>query len=298
MPRRTKEAAQATRERLLDAAQQLFLERGVARTTLGDIAQAAGTTRGAVYWHFADKTALVQALFERVDLPMEQALQAAEHDGDLDPLTRLRRLAHEPFALMARDARARAVFVILLHRAEFSGELDDLNHRNDAAVNDCTLRMERLFEQAAGAEQLAPGVTPRAAAVALLALVDGLMRLATAEQPLVVPADGAIDTPGPHGHLAVEATRQTGQSEDLRAIAERTVDEPAPGPSALQPACRGTPTPTIATSPGELGGAANTQDPITTAIDALMHGLTSRPTVQVGTATQDPNAANPRHASA
>ncbi len=190
MPRRTKEAAQATRERLLDAAEQLFLERGVGRTTLGDIAEAAGATRGAVYWHFADKTALVRALFERVDLPMEQALQAAERDAGLDPLARLRRLAREPFALMSRDRRARAVFVILLHRAEFTGELDGLNTRNDAAISDCTLRMQRLFEQAADAGQLAPGITPRAAAVALLALVDGLMRLATAAHP-VVDTEGA-----------------------------------------------------------------------------------------------------------
>lgn len=192
MPRRTKEAALATRERLLDAAEQLFLARGISRTTLGDIAQAAGTTRGAVYWHFADKTSVVQALFERVDLPMEQALQTAEQQTESDPIERLRRLAREPFALMARDPRARAVFVILLHRAEFIGELDGLNVRNDEAVNDCTQRMRRLFEQADAAGRLAPGVTPEAASVSMLALVDGLMRLATAPHPLVVPqAEGA-----------------------------------------------------------------------------------------------------------
>jgi len=187
MPRRTKEAALATRERLLDAAEHLFLTRGIGRTTLSDIAQAAGTTRGAVYWHFADKTSVVQALFERVDLPMEQALQAAEQQTETDPVERLRRLAREPFALMVREPRARAVFVILLHRAEFTGELDALNTRNDEALNDCTSRMRRLFEQAEAAGRLAPGVTPSAAAVSLLALVDGLMRLATAPHPLIFP---------------------------------------------------------------------------------------------------------------
>ena len=47
MVRRTKEDAQATRSALLDAAEHVFLQRGVSRTSLNDIAQAAGVTRGA-----------------------------------------------------------------------------------------------------------------------------------------------------------------------------------------------------------------------------------------------------------
>ena len=50
--RRTKEDAQLTREVLLDAAEVLFAQRGVSRTSLQEIAKAAGMTRGAVYWHF------------------------------------------------------------------------------------------------------------------------------------------------------------------------------------------------------------------------------------------------------
>ncbi|MBC5762981.1 TetR family transcriptional regulator [Ramlibacter sp. GTP1] len=51
MPRRTKKEALATRNRLLDAAERQFLANGVAGTSLNDIAMAAGTTRGAIYWH-------------------------------------------------------------------------------------------------------------------------------------------------------------------------------------------------------------------------------------------------------
>jgi AcrR family transcriptional regulator len=53
--RRTKEAAAITREHLLDAAERVFRERGVAGSTLGEVAAKAGMTRGAVYWHFRDK---------------------------------------------------------------------------------------------------------------------------------------------------------------------------------------------------------------------------------------------------
>ena len=51
MVRRTKEEAQETRQRLLDAAEVLFQSQGVSQTTLQQIAQQAGATRGAIYWH-------------------------------------------------------------------------------------------------------------------------------------------------------------------------------------------------------------------------------------------------------
>jgi AcrR family transcriptional regulator len=55
MVRRTRDEALATREALLDAAERVFCASGVTRATLGDVASAAGVTRGAVYWHFRDK---------------------------------------------------------------------------------------------------------------------------------------------------------------------------------------------------------------------------------------------------
>lgn len=83
MARRTKKDALLTRSALLDAAECLFQERGVSRTSLADIARAAGVTRGAVYWHFKDKADLFGAMLERVTLPLEAdmgRLLAAEGD--------------------------------------------------------------------------------------------------------------------------------------------------------------------------------------------------------------------------
>ena len=47
--------AELTRQRLIEAARQVFLEHGVSRTTMAHIAAQAGVTRGAVYWHFNNK---------------------------------------------------------------------------------------------------------------------------------------------------------------------------------------------------------------------------------------------------
>src|SRR3954470_16660398 len=65
MVRRTKEEALATRHSILDAAELLFEKRGVSRTSLQDIAEAAGVTRGAIYWHFQGKEDLFTAMMER-----------------------------------------------------------------------------------------------------------------------------------------------------------------------------------------------------------------------------------------
>lgn len=46
MVRRTKEEAQETRAQIIEAAERAFYKRGVARTTLADIAELAGVTRG------------------------------------------------------------------------------------------------------------------------------------------------------------------------------------------------------------------------------------------------------------
>ena len=217
MARRTKHEAQATREHLLDMAEQVILARGLSRTSLQDIAQAAGLSRGAIYWHFADKVALFNAIMDRVDLPLEQALALAQEGlqpaaaGALPaasasppapaaPLQALRAFALEPFALMQRDPRARRAFTILLHRAEFVGELAPLAVRQDDAIQDCQGQMAQLFEQAAQQGLLAPGITPAIAATALLALVDGLLRLCTQRHdapdsgplPAVAPAIDAL----------------------------------------------------------------------------------------------------------
>ena len=61
MVRRTKEEALETRSKILEAAEQAFYERGVARTTLADIATLAGVTRGAIYWHFSNKAEIGRA---------------------------------------------------------------------------------------------------------------------------------------------------------------------------------------------------------------------------------------------
>ena len=102
MARRTKEEALATRHRLLDAAELLFQAQGVSNTSLQQIAERAGATRGAIYWHFKDKADLFDAMMERVKLPLEAAARNAD-ESIQDPLDAIEE-QRRPFAAEGQHA--------------------------------------------------------------------------------------------------------------------------------------------------------------------------------------------------
>ena len=176
MARRTKEDAIATRNNLIDAAEKVFCEKGVARASLSDIAQAAGATRGAIYWHFKDKVDLFGAMMDRVTLPLEQGFGALEESTCPDPVERLRAVLALVLHGVASDERTRRVFEIALYKVEYVGELIGVRDRHIAASDGFTNQLARDFELAAQAQRVVLPMTPLEAAVGLHALFDGLIR--------------------------------------------------------------------------------------------------------------------------
>ncbi|MBS7664017.1 TetR family transcriptional regulator [Pseudomonas lalucatii] len=172
--RRTKEQAEQTRCAILAAAETLFLQQGVAHTSLEQIARQAGVTRGAVYWHFANKADLFNALLNQVRLPPEQlAERLADCDGG-DALLSLRNLIIEAIENLARDAQKRRIFTILLHRCEFTDELRDAELQHHRFIDAFIGLLEALFSRPACRARLQAGVSPRLAARALHAQIVGL----------------------------------------------------------------------------------------------------------------------------
>ena len=80
----------STRDAILDTAEQLFAERGVAATSIRDITGAAGVNLGAINYHFGTKQDLVAAVFTRRLEPVSrrqwELLDEVEHNaGDKPP---------------------------------------------------------------------------------------------------------------------------------------------------------------------------------------------------------------------
>jgi AcrR family transcriptional regulator len=81
------ERKQQTRERLLDAAAQVFAQRGFNSATLDEVAEAAGYTKGAVYSNFDNKADLFLALIERrIARQAEEATRALAQTSLADAL--------------------------------------------------------------------------------------------------------------------------------------------------------------------------------------------------------------------
>jgi TetR/AcrR family transcriptional regulator, acrAB operon repressor len=175
MARRTKEEALQTRNALLDAAEAVFESRGVAGASLQEVAEAAGVTRGAVYWHFSDKEDLFNAMMDRAILPFERHWLEPSPDDAAEPLTRLRDVLCDILRQTATDSRLQRVLAISKQKVEYVGERSGIRERHLQVRERALRRIEGLLRLAAASGQLAAGSSPRAAARTLHALVDGLI---------------------------------------------------------------------------------------------------------------------------
>jgi TetR/AcrR family acrAB operon transcriptional repressor len=176
MARRTKEDALATRDGILDAAEQLFVKQGVSGTTLQHIATAAGVTRGAIYWHFVDKGAMFNAMMERVKSPLESAVQLFDRDNAETPLEALRKYVMCVFDVTVEDPKARRVFEIATLKMEYIDELNVVRERRKQNQAAWMTRAEARVSEAITKGQVRPDADPYAVALGLWVIVDGLIR--------------------------------------------------------------------------------------------------------------------------
>jgi len=175
MVRRTREAAAATREQLLDAAERVFRDRGVTRTSLAEVATEAGVTRGAVYWHFRDKADLFAALCQRATSPMDTLAERASESTGGSPIETLRSLCVDALAHLTGDPRTQAVFEIMFHRSELAGELACIAERHDRDCRQARARVESVIARAVAAGELPRDTDTALAVEALYAYLTGLM---------------------------------------------------------------------------------------------------------------------------
>lgn len=175
MVRKTKDEALATREGLLDAAVRVFGEKGVSQASLAEIANAAGVTRGAIYWHFKNKTDLIDALLKRTKIPQEEAWGSCCDAAERDPLGFIRDRAVDALRLGTTDENTRQVWNILFHKCEPVDHTEPIAARKLASRHDCALNMESFFRAAMDRGQLPAGLDPRTATTGLSCYLDGLI---------------------------------------------------------------------------------------------------------------------------
>lgn len=209
MARRTKADAMATHDNILDCAENLFVQRGVSRTTLQHIADAAGVTRGAIYWHFADKADIFNAMLQRARMPFESAVQTLAEFDSRDPLADVEKYALLVFRLLETDSRARRIFEIATLKIEYVNDMSAMGRRRAETAADWLAHVENKLRSAIGSGHVQAHIDPRNAALGLWAFIDGLVRawmiepksfdLSAAGQPIVAAyLEGIRDRQGTH----------------------------------------------------------------------------------------------------
>lgn len=171
--RRTKAEAEETRQNIILAAERVFFEKGVANTSLEDVAAAAGVTRGAIYWHFASKTDLFLAVYRHIPLPQADMLEFETIAGGDNALAELEKAACDWLQLLSRDEQRQRMLTILL-RTNYSEEFQNVLRAQQDLDDFHNGHLEKAFEQARRQGRLHDDWSPQSAARAIRWLIKGM----------------------------------------------------------------------------------------------------------------------------
>jgi AcrR family transcriptional regulator len=135
--------AEARRDEVLDAALELFTEKGFAATRVEDIAQKAGISKGTIYLYFPSKEALMEGLIDRALSPLAlQAISVIDATG-VDP-----RLVFQTIGSLIAgklsDPKIFAVPKLIVRESVQFPELAQIYRRN--VIDKVLPRMVRLIE--------------------------------------------------------------------------------------------------------------------------------------------------------
>lgn len=125
MPRKTKDEAEQTRLGIMNAALTVFSDKGVSRSSLADIAKEAGVTRGAIYWHFENKSDLMHKMmlhyFDDVDASIRLKYE------DLKGEALLLKLAESWLEMIENNDDIQKMMEISFYKMEHTGEMSSLH---------------------------------------------------------------------------------------------------------------------------------------------------------------------------
>lgn len=173
--KRTKAAASETRNRILDAAEHVFVARGVASATLSDIASAASVTRGAIYGHFENKSELFASMIERAGLPTETLVKEVAKAPEADPLNHIRKVFAKSLHDVARNPRTWRIFAIIFRKHELADESCPVLSRCRHAADELQMRLQAALRHAVDRGQLPGNLDVEFSSSLLLVLWNGVL---------------------------------------------------------------------------------------------------------------------------
>ncbi len=177
--KRTHEDALLTKQRILDAANKIFIAKGFEKASLSDIAREAQVTRGAIYWHFENKSDIFVELLEAQakSTNLRTTLYAAANPDSPDPLGLLRKW----MGLMFDDSSEMIVnpaIVNICVTIMAADKEDEARQRFIEFMKVRNMSLEAALHNAVARHQLPSDLDIKIAATYLKAIIDGQFSLA------------------------------------------------------------------------------------------------------------------------
>ncbi|MBN66594.1 MAG: TetR family transcriptional regulator [Rickettsiales bacterium] len=174
MARKTKEQAEATKGAILEAAAKVFVEKGVSKATLEEIAREASVTRGAIYWHFKNKADIFAALHEELFVSFSEMLFQGLEKNHPHPLEQLETLCVDLIKDLEEDEQKKRVLTIFFLKCDYSGEMECFLECQRRQKKESMKLFSRYFERAQENGTLPEHVNPSVLPHALMCYLTGI----------------------------------------------------------------------------------------------------------------------------
>lgn len=177
MPRKTKVEAEKTRARILASALSLFVKKGYEHTTFTDIAARLKMTKGAVYWHFETKEALLVALVKEMLEKFQRRLEEFLPKGELT-FKAVADMMVQSAGRIVEDPKGAAFFMLMKTQIKWGADSmaetrEKILSRN---MNGPYHTFIKAVENDIATERVRKGVNPVAIAAVAVSAWDGLVQ--------------------------------------------------------------------------------------------------------------------------
>jgi TetR/AcrR family acrAB operon transcriptional repressor len=173
MARKTPAETEITRRAVLQAGLTVFSQSGYAATRLEDVAQAAGITRGAIYYHYKSKADLYTALVDDATARLEEVIFSARSSGG-SFVAIARRVMVRMLAYLEEDETYRAVQGLLLLKTGVAPDLYAGQPRQRDEIQAKEAEVAAVIRAGMAAGEFRADLDPVEGARAMLAFLDGI----------------------------------------------------------------------------------------------------------------------------
>ena len=174
MARKTKEDAEVTRQNLLGAALKVFSRQGYTAARLEDVAEEAGVTRGAIYWHFKNKADLYNTLVAETLGGIQSVVDRAVRRGG-SFLEIQRRVMIYITTLSEVDEVYRAVMELTVLKTGYEPELQEGLRAKNKAARQVETELAGYFRMGIAIGEVRAELDPVIAARSMMAYMNGIL---------------------------------------------------------------------------------------------------------------------------